>query len=134
MRSLLRGIDVLSDDETAHYGREVTRLVGHWRAAESDDEAWRAWVLLRGQLAMRTGADESTMAWALRAWDRQGEDERTLEDGMKTLIDNARLVFATLAWGRLHLKTRPIRRAAPTSCWPSPGPWPRGPMTPSRSA
>ncbi|MGI8642489.1 MAG: hypothetical protein ACR2LS_00015 [Thermomicrobiales bacterium] len=97
VRTLLRGLDVLSDDETQHYEQEVARLVGHWRAAAKDNDAWRAWALLRGQLAMRTGADESAMAWALRAWERQGEAERTVDDGMATLIDNARLVFATLA-------------------------------------
>lgn len=97
VRTLLRGLDLLSEDEKQHYERESTRLVAAWRAAGADDEAWRAWALLRGQLAMRTGADESTMAWALRAWERQSEDDQEGDDGMRTLLTNARLVFATLA-------------------------------------
>lgn len=97
VRTLLRGLDVLSENEKQHYEREVVRLVGHWRAAASDDEAWRAWGLLRGQLAMRTGADESTMAWALRTWERQSEEDREADDGLRALLDNARLLFATLA-------------------------------------
>lgn len=97
VRTLLRGLDMLSDDEKQHYGREVTRLTGHWREAATDDEAWRAWSLLRGQLAMRNGADESIMAWALRAWQRQSDEERTVDAGMATLIANAQRVFATLA-------------------------------------
>ena len=97
VRSLLPGLDVLSSAEKEHYDQEVTRLVEHWRAAATDDETWRAWALLRGQLAMRTGAEESTMAWALRAWDRQTEAERGRDPGLTPLLDGARLVFATLA-------------------------------------
>lgn len=97
VRTLLRGLDLLSADEKQHYEREATRLVAAWRAAATNDQSWRAWALLRGQLAMRMGADESTMAWALRAWERQSEEDQQGDDGMRALVTNARMVFSTLA-------------------------------------
>jgi hypothetical protein len=96
-RTLLRRLDVLSHDEIEHYRAEVERLTGHWRAAAGDDEVWRAWALLRGRIAMRDGADESMLAWALRAWDRQPEPERHLSAGLAQILEGARLVFAELA-------------------------------------
>ncbi len=97
VRTLLRGLDLLSTDEKEHYEAEVDRLVGHWREAATDDEAWRAWALLRGRIAMRDGAGESTMAWALRAWDRQPAAEHEADPGLAHLLDAARLVFGELA-------------------------------------
>ncbi|HEV2109516.1 MAG TPA: hypothetical protein VGR16_14750 [Thermomicrobiales bacterium] len=97
VRTLLRGLDVLSIDEREHYEAEVQRLVGHWREAATDDEAWRAWALLRGRIAMRDGAGESAMAWAIRTWDRQTAAERETDPGLAHLLDAARLVFSELA-------------------------------------
>jgi hypothetical protein len=98
-RELLRRLDELSDEEKAHYDAELTRLVGLWRSAATDDAEWRAWALLRGRLALRDGAEESALAWALRAWDRQEVDTRAAAPGLAALLTSVRAVFRPLVEG-----------------------------------
>lgn len=99
-RELLRRLDELSDEEKAHYDAELTRLVGLWRLAATDDAEWRAWALLRGRLALRDSAEESALAWALRAWDRQDVAGRdAAAPGLATLLVAARAVFRPLVEG-----------------------------------
>lgn len=99
-RELLRRLDALSDEEKGHYDGELTRLIGLWRSAATEDADWRAWALLRARLALRDGAEESALAWTLRAWDRQEEDARVAAaPGLAALLLAARAVFRPLVEG-----------------------------------
>lgn len=97
-RSLIQQADQLPDEERQHYQSEVDRLLAAWREAASEDNAWQAWAILRGRLALRDGADESTLAWALRAWQRQpAATHRPVEPNLANLLDQTRAFFAALA-------------------------------------
>lgn len=99
-RAYLAQADELPAPERQHYAAEVGRLVADWKLAAEAEADWRAWALLRGRIALRAGADESVLAWALRAWDRR--DAAAYEAGdpaFRALIAAARGVFRPLADG-----------------------------------
>jgi len=101
-RGVLARLDALPLAERDHYAAETARLVGHWRAAAADDDEWRAWALLRGRLALREGAvaEESALAWALRAWDRGiPREERSPDPTLDALLSSARVIFQPLVDG-----------------------------------
>ena len=100
-RGVLIRLDALPLDERDHYAAEIARLLGHWRAAATNDDEWRAWALLRGRLALRAGgiADEAALAWALRAWDRATDEARSPSETLAPLLDAARNAFRPLVDG-----------------------------------
>jgi hypothetical protein len=94
---LLPTLDHLDESERTHYAAESARLMGTWREAAADTALWRRWALLRAQLALRTGADESALAWTLRAWDREQPAPFHVEPALAAVITATRSVFARLA-------------------------------------
>jgi len=101
-RGVLARLDALPLEERDHYAAEIARLLGHWRGAATDDDEWRVWAVLRGRLALREGAiaEESALAWAIRAWDRGAPaDERPADPTLDALLDRARAAFRSLLDG-----------------------------------
>jgi len=100
-RGFLARADVLPGAERDHDEAEVARLLAAWREAATDAATWRAWALLRGRLALRAGADESALAWVLRAWDRRDADAPApdTDPALAGLVASARAVFRPLADG-----------------------------------
>lgn len=93
---LLPTLDHLDEAERAHYAAEAQRLLAIWREAATNPALWRRWALLRAQLALRSSADESALAWTLRAWDHEQPSPFTVDPGLAALIAAARYVFAPL--------------------------------------
>ncbi len=93
---LLPTLDRLAAGERDHYGTEARRLFGFWQEAASTPAAWRRWALLRAQLALRADADESALAWSLRAWDREQPAAFTADPAVTALVEAVRRSFAGL--------------------------------------
>jgi hypothetical protein len=96
LERLLPTLDHLAEVERAHYGAETQRLLAIWREAATNPALWRRWALLRAQLALRSSADESALAWALRAWDREQPSPFSADPALDALIAAVRRTFATL--------------------------------------
>ncbi len=93
---LLPALDELAAGERDHYGAEARRLYTFWQEAVSAPAAWRRWALLRAQLAIRCDADESALAWSIRAWDRERPATFAADSAVATLVEAARRSFAGL--------------------------------------
>lgn len=93
---LLPTLDRLDADEREHYHGESERLAVLWREAAIGPPLWRRWALLRARLAQRVGADESAIAWTLRAWDHEQPSRFQPDPALATLIDAGRRIFAPL--------------------------------------
>ncbi len=64
---VLRGLDLLGDDERLHYRDELDRLLSLREAAAKGDAFLdAAWTLLRARLASNAGQDEAALLWLLR--------------------------------------------------------------------
>ena len=94
---LLPTLDHLDDGERDHYASESERLRRTWGNAATDAALWRRWALLRAQLTLRVGADDSALAWILRAWDREQPTPFSVEPALADVIAATRAVFARLA-------------------------------------
>lgn len=97
LNRLLPTLDHLAEGERAHVAAESERLLRTWREAATDAALWRRWALLRAQLALWVGADESALAWILRAWDREQPSPFPVEPALADVIAATRAVFARLA-------------------------------------
>lgn len=97
-RGLVLKADQLPDAERDYDLAEIERLLAAWREAATDDTGWQAWAVLRGRLALRDGADESVLAWALRAWQRQPvEQQAAAEPALAAQLEQTRGYFRALA-------------------------------------
>ncbi len=96
LKRLLPTLDRLDDDERSHYQTEADGLHQAWREAADNARLWRRWALLRARLALRAGGDESAIAWALRAWDREQPRPFVPDVQVSTLVSTARRVFEPL--------------------------------------
>ena len=93
---LLPALDQLAAGERDHYGAEARRLHTFWQEAVSAPAAWRRWALLRAQLALRCDADESALAWSIRAWDCEQLAPFAADSPVATLVEAARRSFTRL--------------------------------------
>ncbi|WP_448574541.1 hypothetical protein [Thermomicrobium sp.] len=97
VEELLPTLDQLPEAERAFYTREAERLGQAWKHATTDERAWCVWALFRARVALlRNEGAETTLAWLLRLARRAGITSGEADDGLLTLLQRARAVFALL--------------------------------------
>lgn len=92
LAGLIPTLDRLDREIAEHYEAEAARLYQSWREAGSTDALWSAWALVRARIAGQVGAQESQLAWLLRAYEPL-QAELADAGRLSTLVESARAVF-----------------------------------------